>query len=63
VWRWTPARSAIALIVVRAGPTLLCNATAASVIRCRVRAISSARCFSSYFRLPDLSELIAVHPI
>jgi hypothetical protein len=41
---------AIALIVVRTGPTVPCSSTAASVIRRRVSAISVARCFSSYFR-------------
>ena len=50
VWRWTPARRATSLSVVRAGPTVPCSSTAASVIRRRVSAISSARFFSSYLR-------------
>jgi hypothetical protein len=49
VCRWTPARSAIPLIVVRAGPTLVCRPTAASTIRCRVSACRLARSFNSYF--------------
>jgi quercetin dioxygenase-like cupin family protein len=48
VCRWTPARSAIALIVVRTGPTVPCSSTAASVIRRRVSAISAARCFNRF---------------
>ena len=41
----TPARSAMALMVVRAGPTSRCSATIASTIRCRVSASRSARRF------------------
>ena len=51
VERRTPARSAIALIDVRAGPTVPCSSTAASVMRRRVSASSSARRFFSYFRV------------
>jgi hypothetical protein len=39
-------RSAIMLIVVAAGPTLLCRSTAASTMRCRVCSCCSARRFS-----------------
>ena len=45
VERRTPARSAIALIEVRAGPSCWCSATALSVIRVRVCSSSSARRF------------------
>jgi hypothetical protein len=43
VERRTPARSATALIVVRAGPSSSCSATVLSVIRVRVCSSSSAR--------------------
>jgi hypothetical protein len=43
VERRTPARSATALIEVRAGPSCSCSATALSVIRRRVWSSSSAR--------------------
>ena len=45
---WTPALSAIAEIVVRAGPTEVCSATVASTIRRRVSASPSARFFFWY---------------
>ena len=43
VERRTPARSATALIEVRAGPSSSCSATVLSVIRLRVCSSSSAR--------------------
>jgi hypothetical protein len=43
VERRTPARSAIALIDVRAGPSSSCSAAVLSVIRLRVSSSSSAR--------------------
>jgi hypothetical protein len=60
VWRCTPARSATALNVVLAGPSVPCSSTAASVIRKRVAAISVARCLSSYLRLGLVSLDISV---
>ena len=51
VERRTPARSAIALIDVRAGPTVPCSSTAVSVMRRRVSASDSARRFFSYLRV------------
>ena len=51
VERRTPARSAIALIDVRAGPTEPCSSTAVSVMRRRVSASDSARRFFSYLRV------------
>ena len=53
VSRCTPARSAIALIVLRRGPSSRCRSTVASTIRCRVAAWLSARCLSSYFLAID----------
>jgi hypothetical protein len=45
VERRTPARSATALIDVRAGPTVPCSSMALSVMRLRVSSSSSARRF------------------
>src|SRR4029453_7896909 len=53
--RCTPARRATSLRWVAAGPTVRCNSTVASVIRRRVSASRSARCFSSYFRFSLIS--------
>jgi hypothetical protein len=53
----TPAFSAMALTVVRAGPTLWCNSTVASVILRRVCRMRSALRFISYFR--GMAEIIA----
>src|SRR5690349_141538 len=50
VERRTPARSATALIEVRAGPSSSCNATALSVIRLRVASSSTARRVIRYGR-------------
>ena len=60
MWRCTPACAATALIVVRAGPIDPCRAMAASVMRWRVAAISTARFLSSYFRLGAISSAISV---
>jgi mannose-6-phosphate isomerase-like protein (cupin superfamily) len=60
VCRWTPARSATALIVVRAGPTDVWRATVASTIRRRVSCCRSARRFSSYFLFMQTLDLNAV---
>src|SRR3954469_7769415 len=57
MWRWTPARSAIALIVVRNGPCSECGASAASAIRCRVSCWRSARFLSSYLRAIPATSL------
>src|SRR5213075_2464040 len=51
VERRTPARSATALIDVRAGPSFSCSSTALSVIRSRVCSTSSALFVISYLRL------------
>ena len=50
VERRTPARSATALIDVRAGPSSSCSAAALSVMRRRVRSCASARCCIRYGR-------------
>src|SRR5215210_4289973 len=50
-------------MVVREGPTVPCSSIAASVIRRRVSAMSSARFFSWYLRLGELSRLIVVSSI
>jgi hypothetical protein len=47
---WTPACSAMALMVVRRGPMVLCNSTVASTILWRVCFWRSALRFITYFR-------------
>ena len=50
VARCTPARSAMALMVVFAGPSVWCSSTVASTIRCLVSASVSARFVFRYGR-------------